>query len=376
MHVVDALRVGGAERVAVNLANLMPQSGCCMYLCSTREEGPFSSLVEPHVGRLALFRKGSFDLSAVRKMARFIREERIQILHAHGSALFFARIAALFPPYPAVVWHDHYGRYLFNDRPIGIYRCATARIAGVIAVNQPLADWSRRSLGVPAERVWFIPNLVETSDSAKKATGLPGKPGKRIVCVANIRPQKDHSSLLKAMVSVLAKDPDAHLLLVGDFADAAYKDRILQEIADLSLQSSVTYLGRREDVSSILRTCDIAVLSSLSEGLPISLLEYGAARLPSISTDVGQCAEVLAHGSAGVLVPPANSRKLADAILALLASEAERHRLGEELFKRVVAHYSSQTVVVQVASAYQQVLSKNYGLLDGIPRPTESRCAS
>jgi glycosyltransferase involved in cell wall biosynthesis len=376
MHVVDALRVGGAERVAVNLANLMPQSGYRMYLCSTREEGPFSSLVEPHVGRLALFRKGSLDFSAVRKMVAFIREQEIQILHAHGSALFFARIAALFPPYPAIVWHDHYGRYLFNDRPIGIYRCATTRIGGIIAVNQPLADWSRHSLRVPSERVWFIPNLVEIAESGKKATGLPGKAGKRIVCVANIRPQKDHSSLLKAMVSVIAKEPDAHLLLVGDFADAAYKDQILQEIIGLSLASNVTYLGRRDDVTSILRTCDIAVLSSLSEGLPISLLEYGAARLPSISTDVGQCAEVLGHGSAGLLVHPAKPRELADAILALLGSEAKRHRLGTELFKRVAAQYSSETVVGQVANAYQQVLSKNYGLLDGIPRATESRCAS
>jgi len=376
MHVVDALRVGGAERVAVNLANLMPQAGYRMYLCSTREEGPFSSLVEPHVGRLALFRRGSFDFAAVRKMVAFIREQEIRILHAHGSALFFARIAALFPPNPAVVWHDHYGRYLFNDRPIGIYRLATARIGGVIAVNQPLADWSRHSLRVPAERVWFIPNLVETSESSEKSPGLPGKTGKRIVCVANIRPQKDHSSLLRAMESVIAKEPDAHLLLVGDFADAAYKDRTLQEIAELSLESNVTYLGRREDVSSILRTCDIAVLSSLSEGLPISLLEYGAARLPSISTDVGQCSEVLGHGSAGILVPPAKPRELADAILALLGSDAERRRLGQELFKRVVAQYSSEAVVGQVASAYQQVLSKNYGLLDGIPRATESRCVS
>jgi glycosyltransferase involved in cell wall biosynthesis len=375
MHVVDALRVGGAERVAVNLANLMPPAGYRMHLCSTREEGPFSSLIEPHVGRLALFRKGSLDFSAVRKMVAFIREQKIQILHAHGSALFFARIAALFPPYPAIVWHDHYGRYLFNDRPIGIYRCATARIGGVIAVNQPLADWSRQSLRVPAARVWFIPNLVEISESATNATGLPGKAGKRIVCVANIRPQKDHSTLLKAMVAVIAKDLDAHLLLVGDFADAAYKDQILREVVNLSIESNVTYLGRREDVSSILRTCDIAVLSSLSEGLPISLLEYGAARLPAISTNVGQCAEVLGDGLAGLLVPPAQPRELADAILALLGSEAERQRLGEELFKRVVAQYSSETVVGQVANAYHQVLSKNYGLLNGIPRTTESRCA-
>jgi glycosyltransferase involved in cell wall biosynthesis len=375
MHVVDALRVGGAERVAVNLANLMPTASHQMFLCTTREEGPFAELIRPHVGRLALFRKGGFDLSALRRMLAFIRKNEIQILHAHGSALFFARIAAFFPPYPAIVWHDHYGRYLFNDRNVFLYQTATARIGGVIAVNQPLADWSRESLKIPSERVWYIPNLVEIASTEEIAVGLPGKAGKRIVCVANIRPQKDHSTLLKAMTLVKAQEPDAHLLLVGDFADEAYKNQIVQEIGTLSLDDTVTYLGRRGDITSILKTCDIAVLSSLSEGLPISLLEYGAARLPAISTDVGQCAEVLGHGSAGVLVPPAKPEDLAAAILALLGSETERHRLGEELFKRVAAQYSAETAVEHVAKVYQQVLSKKYGLADTALRASQtSRC--
>src|SRR5216683_3342228 len=116
MHIVDALRVGGVERVAVNLANLLPRAGCRTYLCTTREEGPFAALVSPAVGRLSLARRGPLDFAALRRLVVFIRDERIQILHAHGSALFFARLAALFPPFPAVIWHDHYGRYAFNDR--------------------------------------------------------------------------------------------------------------------------------------------------------------------------------------------------------------------------------------------------------------------
>src|SRR5205807_10400350 len=129
----------------------------------------------------------------------YIREHEIRILHAHGSTLFLARLAALVPPYPAVIWHDHYGRYAFNDRPAWLYRNATRRIAGVIAVNHPLADWSRRALRIPEERVWYIPNLVELGAAAAGAPALPGKPGKRIVCLANLRPQKDHFNLLAAM---------------------------------------------------------------------------------------------------------------------------------------------------------------------------------
>lgn len=376
MHVLDALRVGGAERVAVNLANLLPRAGYETFLCTTRDEGAFASLLAPEVGRLSLGRRGLLDLAALRRMVAFIRRHKIRILHAHGSALFFARLASLFSPYPAVVWHDHYGRYTFNDRPAWLYQAATRRIGGVIAVNHPLAAWSRRELRVPSERVWYVPNLVEMPGGAPIAVELPGAPGSRIVCIANIRPQKDHPNLLKAMALLKSKAPEAHLLLVGDFADAAYKNAVIEQISEFGLAGSVSYLGRRDDVAAILESCDIAVLSSRSEGLPIALLEYGMAGLPAIATSVGQCAEVLADGAAGILVPPSSPEELAGALLALLASPSRRATLGEKLRERVTSEYGAQRIVTQVADVYRQVLSKNYRQPDGgLARNEVSPCA-
>jgi len=99
MHVVDALRIGGAERVAVNLANLLPQDRYRAFLCTTREEGPLAKLVNPHVGRIALHRRYTADFGAVRRLVDFIRADDIRILHAHASALFFARLAARLPTF-------------------------------------------------------------------------------------------------------------------------------------------------------------------------------------------------------------------------------------------------------------------------------------
>jgi glycosyltransferase involved in cell wall biosynthesis len=376
MHVLDALRVGGAERVAVNLANLLPRAGYETFLGTTRDEGAFASLLAPEVGRLALARRGLLDLAALRRMVAFIRLHKVRILHAHGSALFFTRLASLFPPYPAVVWHDHYGRYTFNDRPVWLYQAATRRIGGVIAVNHPLAAWSRRVLRVPSERVWYVPNLVEMPDPPGTAIELPGAPGGRIVCIANIRPQKDHPNLLKAMALLKTKAPEAHLLLVGDFADAAYKNAVLAQISELGLAGNVSYLGRRDDVAAILESSDIAVLSSRSEGLPIALLEYGMAGLPAIATNVGQCAEVLADGAAGILVPPSSPEELAGALLSLLASPARRATLGAKLRERVTSEYGAQRIVTQVADVYRQVLTKNYRQPDGgLARNEVSPCA-
>ncbi|MGA2715464.1 MAG: glycosyltransferase [Bryobacteraceae bacterium] len=356
MHVVDALRIGGAERAAINLSNLLPRDCYDAYLCTTREEGPLANLVAPHVGRVSLGRRSILDPSAVLALVRFIRARQIRILHAHASALFFARLASLFPPFPAVVWHDHYGRYAFNDRPVWLYKLATKSIGGVVAVNRPLEEWSRRALGVPSERVRYIPNLVQLEGGSGLDAPLPGNPGQRIVCVANIRPQKDHANLLEAMRLLTADVPEAHLLLVGDYADKAYCDSVLREISALGLSRNVTYLGARRDVPAILRACAIGVLGSRSEGLPLALLEYGMAGLPVVATNVGQCPEVLDDGAAGLLVPPSSPQSLAEGLRYLLASPGTRDELGTRLKARVESQYSADRIMARICKVYRQVL--------------------
>ena len=357
MHVVDTLRIGGTERVAVNLASLLPRNRYETYLATTREEGPLARLVSPHVGRLALVRRGKLGILALQSFVEFVRQRDIRILHAHGSALFFARLASMFPPFPKVVWHDHYGRYAFNDRPVALYRLATRGIAGVIAVNRSLEKWSRESLRVPADRVWYIPNLVQVGSWTDLASELPGTAGHRIVCVANIRPQKDHFNLLAAMRLLKQENPRAHLLLVGDYADKQYCEAVLRRIDELGLAKEVTYLGARSDVPALLRACDVGVLGSQSEGLPLALLEYGVAHLPAVATAVGQCPEVLANGAAGVLVPPSSPEALAEALRELLDSPRKREELAANLKTRLESQYSPATVIRRVCEVYSSVLN-------------------
>ncbi|MGH9945427.1 MAG: glycosyltransferase, partial [Pyrinomonadaceae bacterium] len=324
MHVTDTLSAGGAERVAVNVVNCLPRERYAPYLCTTRGDGPLEDLLEPDVQRLSLKRQGRFDAHALWRLVRFIQTNRIDILHAHQTSLFIAAAAALFPPYPKVIWHDHFGRFKLEVRPAFTYRQATRRIKGVIAVNPDLADWSRRSLHVPAERVWYVPNFACAPEPGGAPPELPGAAGGRIVCVANFRRQKDHLTLVRAMARVADESPAAHLLLVGVLVDHSYVAEIQAEIAARGLAGRVTLLGERRDVGALLRACDVGVLSSSSEGLPLALVEYGLAGLPAVATDVGQCAEVLAEGRAGLLVPPGDPAVLAEALLTLLRSPERR----------------------------------------------------
>ncbi len=357
LHLTDTLALGGAERVAVNVANLTPRDRYRVFFCATRAEGPLRRQLAPDVLQICLSRRWRFDLPALKRLVDFIRVNDIRLLHAHSTALFVAAQAAVFAPRPLVVWHDHFGRYGVEERSVPIYRLLTRRIGGVFSVNQSLASWAINRLKLPSGRVWRIPNFVAETASDGAEVDLPGIPGKRIVCVANLRPEKDHLTLVRAMALVARQEPDARLLLVGAASNQIHFAAIREEIAKLALDRHVAILNERNDVAAILRGCDIGALSSASEGLPLALIEYGKAGLPAVATDVGQCAEVLDDGNAGIIAPPRDPEKLAAALLELLKSEQRRKALGEAFRRRVDSVYSPGPIIERICQAYDLILN-------------------
>jgi len=357
MHVLDTLDPGGLERVGVAIANALPREGYRVFLCTTRRDGALASLVASHVGRLRLGRRGRFEIKAVLRLTAHIRQHEIALLHAHGTALFMAAIASLLVPGLKVIWHDHFGSHGTERRSGSLYRMAARRACGVIAVTEDLAEWSRRSLHVPPERVWCVPNFAsEPRVDASRLPDLPGVAGFRIACVANLRPQKDHRSLVVAMRDVVTAVPKAHLLLLGNAGDTGFAKSIEEEIERNGLSSSISWLGSRDDVPSVLKSCEIGVLSSASEGFPLALLEYGMAGLAVVATRVGKCEEVLDNGSAGVLVPPFAPQALGGAIVSLLQSPERRRELGGRLGKLVRENYSADRTISQILAIYGAVL--------------------
>jgi glycosyltransferase involved in cell wall biosynthesis len=357
MHLIDTLEAGGAERVAVNLANLLAAEGHDVSLCATRREGPLSSAIVSAVRRVCLRRSHSADLGALRHLVAHNQAHRVEILHAHSTSVFLASVAAAFPPYPAVIWHDHYGSGGIRERSAWIYRAAMRTVAAVIAVNEMLRDWAIHRLRVPEDRVWYVPNFV-CSSPANPIRDLPGTAGFRLVSVANFRPQKDHLVLIAALAAIVRAEPRAHLLLVGASTDRAYLARIQEALRVHGVVEHVTILGERRDVAAILHGCDVAVLSSRSEGLPLAVLEYGAAGRAVVATNVGQVGEVLDGGRAGRLVAPGSPDDLAAAILALLGSPAERDALGQRLMERVAANYRAGSAIRRETTIYESVLER------------------
>lgn len=357
MHLVDTLQFGGAERAAVDYVNHLPRDLYRPYLCTTRQSGPLAELLCSDVTVLHLHRRSTLDPVALRRLWSFIQEEQIQLLHAHGSTLFLARLAQLARPRPSLIWHLHYGRWAVENRRDWRYVLASVGLDAVVTSNDQLAAWIPGRFFAPPGRVSHLPNMAAPGISSGTVPELPGKPGRRVVCVANLRAEKDHLTLLHAFAIVVGHLPDAHLLLIGGRSDAAVARQVENEIAKLHLSDHVSLLGQRGDVAAVLGQCDVAVLSSVTEGLPVSLLEYGLAGLPTVATTAGQCPVVLDHGTVGSLVPPRCPKQMAEALQRFLESANLRRCFGEAFRKRVDQQYGIQPVTEQLCDLYDRVLT-------------------
>ena len=369
LHMVDTLNIGGAERVAVNLVNLLPRDKWRSFLVTTRASGPLAPEIAADVGVTHLNRYCRFDIKAFRTLRRLIRTQDIRIIHAHASSLFMGVMAKILAPGVRLLWHDHCG--LFNwaslrvkgdyDRPVLPYLVLTRFVDAEIVVKPELRDYACRVLHLRPERVQYLPNFTVPQEGGNQeaALDLPGAPEMRVLCLANLREQKDHPTLLSAWKQVLEAVPEAQLLLAGAFSKSDYVAGLRQQVTTLNMGQHVHFLGPRQDVSALTAACVMGVLSSQNEGFPLSLLEYGTAGLAVVATDVGQCRDILANGEAGRLVPSHSPESLAGAIIPLLQNPQQRQELGHRLQDRVRTHYSPQAVLDQVQKIYRQMLTRH-----------------
>tara|TARA_R110002051_G_scaffold13836_1_gene45711 strand:+ start:509 stop:1573 length:1065 start_codon:yes stop_codon:yes gene_type:complete len=291
LQLIDTLHAGGAERMAVNLANAGTPDTYHAFLCATREGGILEAAVGAEVSLLIAEKKSISDTKALFRILRFVKEHEIDIIHAHSTSIYTAFLIKVLRPKTKLVWHDHYGLSEFLDkRPSGKLRLIAKFMAGAIGCNKKLREWANETLGV--NNTLYLPNFSVPEKTILK-TEIQGTPGKRIVCLANLRPQKNHFEILTVFKTFRDQYPAFSLHLIGkDFKDV-YSQEIKNTIQKLNLEEHIFLYDSRPDVSAILQEMDIALLLSTSEGLPLALLEYGMAGLPTIVSDVGMCKEVV-----------------------------------------------------------------------------------
>lgn len=355
LQLIDSLNAGGAERVAVTLANTLSNKINKSYLCVSREEGLLKESVLDNVGYLYLNKKTTLDFNAIKKLNNYIKIEKIQVIHAHSSSFFLATIIKIFNRKLKIVWHDHYGQSEFLDkRPKSVLRLCSLFFNHIFSVNSVLENWSKKVLKYKS--VTYLPNFA-VKNRTTSITKLNGKDGKRIICLANLRKQKDHINLLTAFKIIKKDYPDWTLHLVGkDFKDD-YSQSIFKFIKNEDLDNNVFVYGSCLDTFAILEQCTIGVLSSSSEGLPVALLEYGLASLPVIVTNVGECKKVVLNGEAGEIVPSKDTDKLSKAIMKYVEDLNYRKNKAKIFNQHVNDNYSANHTVGIIKQTYSRILN-------------------
>ena len=359
LQLIDSLRSGGAERMAVNYANALAKRTDGSFLCCTRLEGLLKSQLSPEVGYLFLEKKNTLNLKAFWKLRKFIKRNKIDLIQAHSSSWFLAVLVKLSLSEVKLVWHDHYGREL-KERKAGLVKMASRYFDGIISVTADLKKWGEENLS--SKTVVFFRNFLPTENFEiqlqKNKHPLFGshsyqESGFKIVCLANLRPQKDHSTLLKAFELVEKKYPKISLHLIGKDEENDYSKKLKIFVKRKDWEEKVFFYGEQANVEGFLKNSDLGILSSASEGLPVALLEYGRARLPVVCTGVGECAEVV--GDNGIVVPPQDAGKLANAILLYAESKDLREELSIAFHNSIIKKYSEEAVASEVIDYFKNL---------------------
>lgn len=355
MQAIDSLAAGGAEMVAVNFANgLAATPKVTSYLLSTRVGGPLEARVQPAVRLHILGRKRLIDLAALWRLWKYLRRHRIQLVHAHGSAYLMFVAILPFSRFK-LVWHDHHGLAL---RPDGKreypYRTFSFLFSHVFCVSVPLLENNRRYLKLAASKVSLLYNYA-IRRPVTVAEQLPKPAGYTLVMNANLRPQKDHLNLIAAVALLHQRLPQLTVYCTGADTDQTWKHQLLAAVREAKLEDHLRFTGSVVNPFAYFEMADVAVLSSESEGLPLTVIEYGLAGCPVVATEVGQVADVVLP-DAGWLVPAKQPEALANALYEALTNKEEAARRAARLRQHCLQSFSEDQALAQVLQVYRQIL--------------------
>ncbi|MCL6219160.1 glycosyltransferase family 4 protein [Zunongwangia pacifica] len=348
LQLIDSLHPGGAEKMAINLFKELNNSGIECFICTTRQEGLLKSEIIDFSKYLFLKKRNSIDVKALRSLYLFIKSKKINIIHAHGTSYFTAfLIKFAFSKKVTLIWHDHYGNSEFLEhRPYKILRFCSKWFDGVVCVNNVLLTWCKSKL--LASKYLMINNFVSLPEGKVDSLQLNGSQSFKLICIANLRPQKNHHFLLNVFNEIVDHYEISLHLFGKDFYDA-YSEEIKKKVDEMS---NVYYYGSQKITKAILKQANVGLLVSKSEGLPLALLEYGMAGLPVICTVVGECREVI--GNFGLLIPSDDEKALNIAIKTYFTDENMRNEHSNRLKDHIFNRFGAQKNIGEFIDFYEQ----------------------
>ncbi|HUE73638.1 MAG TPA: GT4 family glycosyltransferase PelF [Pirellulaceae bacterium] len=367
-QLVHTLNVGGAELLARQFAEAARDRYRFVFVCLDAPGVMAEELAAQGYAIEVIGRKAGFDLACAWRLGRVLRRHGVELVHAHQYAPFFYAMLArmMGMRHLPIIFTEHgrdYPDYPRLKRKVA-NRLLLRRCDRVVAVGNCVRDALIQNEGLPPDRVEVIYNGVDISrydpqrplrDAVRKELGYDQ--GEILIMqVARLNRLKDHPTALRAMAR-LAKDcPQARLVLVGDGEERPALEKLTDE---LGLRGVVRFLGTRSDVARLLQAADIFLLSSISEGIPLTIIEAMATGLPCVATDVGGIAEVIIDGETGRLADARDADALADRLRALIGEPERARRMGAAGCIRAEGHFSDAAMHASYGKIYGELLNQN-----------------
>jgi glycosyltransferase involved in cell wall biosynthesis len=364
--VMTSFEPGGTERQMIELVRRLDPERWAVHIACFRARGAWFHRVAEAAASIAQFPVDTFRRpSAVRQMwafAAWCRATRIAVVHTTELySNIFGLPGAAVANVPVRVGNRREINPDKSPAQIAMQRTAYSAAHKVVA-NSRAAAGRLRLERVPERKIAVIANGLDC-DRFERPTPRPKL--RKVVVVANLRPEKGHDVLMDAAVDVLRRYRDAQFEIVGGGPEL---HSLLARAEALGVRHAFTFLGHRDDVPARMADGDIFVLPSRSEAFPNAVLEAMAAGLPIVASGVGGIVELIDEGVTGLLAAPGDAPALADRLCRLMNDPALASRLGDAARAKAHARYSFDRMVAAFESLYLTELARRGVLEAGQPQ--------
>jgi glycosyltransferase involved in cell wall biosynthesis len=363
-QLLHSLHVGGAEVLAARLARRLRDDFRFVFVCLDELGTLGQQLRAEGFAVEVLGRRPGLDWQLPLRLASLLRRQRADLVHAHQYTPFFYALTSRYLGRRVPVLFTEHGRH-FPDYPRRKRIFANRLLIGprdqVVGVGQAVRQALIRNEGIPASRVGVIYNGIELAPAGngnsdrltvRKEMGV-GANDLALIQVARLDYLKDHATALRTLERVVQVHPEARLVLVGEGPELG---KIQEEMRQRKLQTQVRLLGLRSDVSRLLRAADLFLLTSISEGIPLTVIEAMSAGLPVVATNVGGVSEVVEDGQSGLLAPSGDDGALAEKVLQLARDKDLHQRMGQSGRQRARDLFSESKMHDGYFQLYQGML--------------------
>ena len=367
MLFTDSFIHGGTERQFVQTLRALDRNRFSITVGCLKRKGQFLPEVEALGDTILEFPATSlYGLGAMeqqQRLARFLRDQQIDVLHAFEFySNVFAIPAARVAGVPVVLASR---REIAGDRSRAqrlAIRAACSLAHGVVANSRAAGSWLTGLFGESPEKVCIVPNAIDLerfvpSRPAQVLRAEWGADSNSIVIgtVAALRPEKQLETFVRASAAAATMIPNGRFIIAGEGPERGRLETLIREFG---VGRQVLLLGDRRDVADVVNALDVFVLSSLTESFPNAILEAMASSKPVISTRVGGTPEVVSEGVTGYLVAVGDSSAMAERMVELSRDAARRATMGERAAERVKREFTPQNLAGQLQSIYEGYLRR------------------